>query len=495
MATLYLVAAGGNISAANTWDSVSGGVGGDGPPGAGDTIVCDAASGAAVLVIDAPYTVAGLNTSGGYGTGLFGGTINFANPLTITDDATFRKFTAIGAGSNILAGGTSSFLGGSALPLTTTDWSGFVGTVIFNAAAGAPTWEVFDDLGLMTLPNVEINNAGVGGFMYSGSYPLRCGNLTITAGKLDMNNKGAYLTGNLTTTAGTWTTIDDPTDFDRRIHFIGATTHAVSMAQAVGVIGEIYIGTGSTVALGANQAYASKLSGPGSLTGTTGVFHVTDNAVGGSDNFFGFNAAPVPEAWTGTLACHVSVEDTITSPGGNIYPATDKNVTIQSSSAHAMVWDGRIHCLGAGTITVQGTGAGDIMTVDVAGGNWRTGPTGKLQLGTSAANTGSGIVDLGCGLHKVGSGGIVRGNAANAANALDFGSSTVECVATGTVDGTGITCTNTLGVVSGGTVSNVDLTGQPVLLHIYPVGGAGNVNVTQLASLMRAQPFASVNVA
>ncbi|MBE3087622.1 MAG: hypothetical protein IMZ71_00660 [Chloroflexi bacterium] len=57
----------------------------------------------------------------------------------------------------------------------------------------------------------------------------------------------------------------------------------------------------------------------------------------------------------------------------------------------------------------------------------------------------------------------------------------------GILDGASGASTNTSAVVIGGTVNNVDLTGQTALLHLYPAAASagGNVNVTELSPLIQ----------
>lgn len=103
---------------------------------------------------------------------------------------------------------------------------------------------------------------------------------------------------------------------------------------------------------------------------------------------------------------------------------------------------------------------------------------GDVLLGGAAISKGGGQFAAGTGQHKVRNINVQAvGDAAE--DLLDFGNATLYV--TGTIEGAGIdTFQNTGGVVIGGTVDNVDLTGQGELLHINPVAGAGNTNVRQV---------------
>jgi len=243
---LYLVAAGGNISAAATWDLHSGGTGGDGPPGVTTKIVCDAGSGAAVLTIDTPTTIGELHTNGDYLTGKFAGTINFAQQLTIAGDASFEKFTPTGSANIVQTAGAPIFPGKQEAPYTAVDWSAYTGTINLNHSSGTIDWEITDDLEALILPNLAVNNLGVDAFVLSAQRELRCGTLTLTAGVLNMSSKDLYLTGNLTTisTLGFTWTVSGST-----VYFVGSNEHAVSMSAGIEAPSVIDMGAGSRLTL------------------------------------------------------------------------------------------------------------------------------------------------------------------------------------------------------------------------------------------------------
>lgn len=133
--------------------------------------------------------------------------------------------------------------------------------------------------------------------------------------------------------------------------------------------------------------------------------------------------------------------------------------------------------IGTAELQIYGTSAGELATVDMTDFGLTA---GDVTIGEAAANDKGGSLDLGGGNHKI-SGTLKGGDAANAANNhLNFGTGRTELA--GLIDGDLIdNMLNTSGVVVGGTINNVDLTGQTPLLHLYPaVAGSGNTNVTEL---------------
>lgn len=271
---------------------------------------------------------------------------------------------------------------------------------------------------------------------------------------------GLFLTGTITNTAdGMWTM---------------EGTHDLSWNSSGAAIQNLVIANGATVSLVGTTWVGDSLNVAGTLTGGS-VLIISQASAGW---------------WTqsGTVtATSIEILNVNTAPGGAIALTGGGLIRFDATSNKSITMDASLST--TGTLRIDGNGAGLKQTVDMAGNALAV--NGTLTLGDDNS-TGSGILLLGNGTHHIGS--LVDGNAANDANAFAFERSLVYL--SGAMDGDNIAFTNTVGVVIGGDIDNVDLTGQTPILHIYPnSGGGGNTNVTELAGIPQGETSISVGVA
>jgi len=118
-------------------------------------------------------------------------------------------------------------------------------------------------------------------------------------------------------------------------------------------------------------------------------WHGTVNA-GDADAHLAINAGA--SGWwgttDGTVAVDLDVFNTASPPGADIV-LQDKSWLVQTTSSKTLTLGGSNCYLGTGTLDIYGTGAGDLMVLDIAGGRLTC---GQIRLGTTAANTGSGVL-------------------------------------------------------------------------------------------------------
>ena len=96
----------------------------------------------------------------------------------------------------------------------------------------------------------------------------------------------------------------------------------------------------------------------------------------------------------------------------------------------------------------------------------------------TATKSDYGKIDLGTGRHTF-TDLLRKATNTSSSHEVDFGSS--HTTLAGTIDGTNIVADNTNACVAGGTIDDVDLSGKPALMHIYPASaGSNNVNVTEV---------------
>ncbi len=139
-------------------------------------------------------------------------------------------------------------------------------------------------------------------------------------------------------------------------------------------------------------------------------------------------------------------------------------------------WD-----VGSKELAVWHGTAGRFITLDC---NSKRLACGLITPGAAGADK-SGKIIFGSFVHMA---SLADADALNLANAVDFMSAYIEL--SGTFDGDNITCKNSGGGPSpsriiGGTVNNVDLTGETAITHFWPVAAAGNTNVTPLSPSLK----------
>lgn len=142
--------------------------------------------------------------------------------------------------------------------------------------------------------------------------------------------------------------------------------------------------------------------------------------------------------------------------------------------------------VGAGAVSLSSASDNKVSTLDMADHNLTC---GAITLGSAPLRTGS--IDFGSGAHSIG--GIIANDSNNDdENLCNFATSNIAL--SGTIDGENvqvssdtIAFTNTSGVVVGGTITDVDLSGEAALHAFTSVNGGGNTNV--LFSAVTAEDF------
>ena len=191
-------------------------------------------------------------------------------------------------------------------------------------------------------------------------------------------------------------------------------------------------------------------------------------------------------ASTGDVRCNLTTwtgyTGVITTSGSPTpHPTAGPNVVfngglsiVPNAGGHwrSLALDGNTQLVQSKAWTVAGAlDLSDGTLVD-AGGTWTLTDGGSLNTGANTMNplTISGTVRFATGVK---------------ASAINFGRATVAL--TGTLDGTGMTPTNTGAVIVGGTVDDVNAGATTALLHLWPAAtGTGNTNVTELSPSRRA---------
>lgn len=148
------------------------------------------------------------------------------------------------------------------------------------------------------------------------------------------------------------------------------------------------------------------------------------------------------------------------SLGLTIQVSIDATATI-SGDINCGAYDFVPRCAGLGMGTLNLTG-------NLIAGGWR--------LGATAAGGYSITLNLGAGSHQADT--VAKNCPAEAGSVLGFATCTLTL--SDTLDGTGLTPTNTGATVIGGTITDLDLSSTAALLHLFPATlGSGNQNVNE----------------
>lgn len=138
MADRFVIAAGGNWSAAGTWSATDGGAGGAGVPGAGDNACCSNLSGNLVADATSGQVCLDLDFTRGTGyTGTFSST-DTARPITISGSVKFSGGMTLTYSSRVTMNATSG------TKTITSNGKTFPGGLTFNGAGG--TFQLADNL-------------------------------------------------------------------------------------------------------------------------------------------------------------------------------------------------------------------------------------------------------------------------------------------------------------------------------------------------------------
>ncbi len=465
--TIYWVAGGtGAWSGANNWASSSGGAGGSSGhvPGAengsGDTVIFDSSSGAGTATVDANVpsgdtALAELDMD--FGGSSFVGTLAFGTyTIDVDGDCLLAGTLTASAGATLEVSGYFAKIPGMtdlpALLDIELNGTGFVET---------------NDIGGGT---VTVNTAGTHTQIDKALWDEFTLTIGTYRGKSSSPGHGMDVAGNIVRTAGTWQysgTVEQTVSGDVA-HNDGATPLEHIKLGSTGVTSNMtshVYATEITVGLGYEGA---------AITGATVDLHCQPSA---NDKWHQTSAS-------GTIACRYIVMRLNGNVNvGYVYAGdtgSGLKVTQMVTSYTATMTDE--WSAGTKVLAVAAASAGECAKLD-CDGNPLT--CGAIQLGASAG-TQSGQIDFGEGIIDMAS--LTVGHDGNSQNAIAFASAYVKL--SGTFDGNQggtnpPTNTNTKATVVGGLVTELDLTGQAVLQHLWPSSGGANItNVTEISPLL-----------
>ena len=354
------------------------------------------------------------------------------------------------------------------------------GTV--TASSGAQmnvSGDVVKNVGLTLDDNLLIIADG------SGLQTIQCN--SVTGGQLQINNSGTALafddqfwtTWNLASgglyddTGETVTVAGDITSrgqMDGSGKFVMAASGDLNV-NVTGIMTELEVQEGvvATCTTAPTNTYLAKLSGTGQIKGSAPGkvlrMWVTTSPWWSFTGEFGEN-----------LNLGVFVDAGSVGPGADIsIGANNPNARFFSYGLdYSITMDGNLN-LGTGDLAIEHFNtAGKTTTVDMAAYNLIC---ADIKLGSNSVDAYHGAIDFGTGTHQIAS---LAVQGTNKACAVDFGSAYITL--TGTLAGASIAETNTGGVVVGGTVNDVDVSGSSPLLHLYPAtAGTGNTDVTEIS--------------
>jgi len=425
MATQYALT--GDWSADNTWANESGGVAGSGNvPANGDIVVFDSNSGAVTVNVNsnALYTLS---------------MTTYTSTLTLTNN--------IDVDGNIIFGGTITGAGdvscgaeGSVQAALGTDLSGWNGKLVIDGY-GSQALSVDPSI---TLPAVEINKSAGTCTSYKAVSIHSPDGFKLSAGTYNDDGRDHTVAGDIVVDGGTLTSTGEWTmsaDGDLDLSWKRIQEFVVPEGVTCSVV---------------DPSQVRKLTVAGTLTTPASPDDKT------------LWISPAAANWwnvTGTVSCHVGIQNVSYAPGADIV-IEDMNFIVNSVGSTELTLAGVD--LGAGDLKVYGDGAGDSMSLiltgdlacnDVILGDSNSTGHGKLKL-ASTANVNS----------------ILKGHADNSGNEFNLVSASVTL--TGTLDGDNISVLNTDCRIHGGTVQNVNASGTNIIRATDNVtDGDGNVNV------------------
>ncbi len=430
------------------WNAQTDGLGTWGTPGAGDNARFGDDLDGTDCTMDLDKTIAQLDMNGIAGIVPWTGTFTIANTKTLivtgscelegtivhtgslncngaadTDFQTFATHTGVGAIN--LAGGLLLSSGHS--------FAGYTGTITWDGAAAD---SVIDGAN-PSLPDFVVNGAGTLTMTADTAFKsliINAGTFVDGGYSLNFGAGGLFYGGGTVTSTGTWTcTASAEVDFSALIY-----TLAIAANQTVTFIGATTIG---------------KLTGDATTT-IAGASNLTLEAV--VNNFWDFQGTC---SLTGILVIWPNVNR---SNAAKI--TTAGPVQLLGARAGTLTLSGGLDCGSEALLIAADTAGAGFFAVDITGLN-----CGAITLATAADREAKLTLHGICTFAS-----LTAGDPGNDENVFAFERANVTV--TGTFDGDNIAFTNTAGVMSGGTVQNVDLTGEVPLIHFGSPDGT-NTNV------------------
>ncbi len=456
MADQFLAAAGGNWTAATTWESSTGASDDTGPPLGGENTFLQVTSGNCTLDGNS-NALGGLFMDGYEQTLAFG-----ANTIDVDGDCDLA--------------GTITASAGAALEVT-----GY-----FTKLPGEPDLPAALDIELNGTGFVETNNIGGGTVTVNtagthtqldkalwDAFTLTLGTYR---GRSSSPGWGMDVAGDIIRTGGTWMNSGDVQQVAG-----GTGTYNVSLGDVDTPIEHLLLGSTGVKSTLTGNTYAKSVTigaGTGSVA-VDGAFSLRLRVPGASDTFN-------QTAASGAVECNTIGAELTSANISIIYlnaSETISGIVIYSRSGTRTVtmtgeWDA-----GSKGLHIMGSAGVAVAKLDCAG---QALTCGAITLGASGATDRSGQIDFGEGIIDMAS--LAVGGDANADTAIAFASAYIKLSGTfnGNQGGTNPpTNTNTKGVVVGGVVTELDLTGETALLHLWPSSGGANLtNVTELSPLL-----------
>ena len=393
MADQYAVAAGGNWSAATTWESGPGNGDDTGPPLAAEQVLLVVGSGD--VAIDGAT-----NALGSFDSTNYGGTLAVDNALDIDGNAVFGTASAYTGSANITVAG-SIIVGALA------NFSSYTGTLIHDDA-GANV-DALTTNGA-TLPDFQVDNAGVTSFTLQDA--MACGDFTMGAGKFTDGGNTVTFSGDLVvtagapTTTGVWSQASGAGTSTVRWGVSGSPLFKLSVAQDSGdtanittltVIKRFQYGAGAVVLTDGLRLSVSNSPMTGAWTDGTGS---------------------VTTAGTGSIRIITFPDNALVGP-----LSIDVNIQVLSSPGRTLKQAGDWIIGSSKVLQIEPNGNG-VNTFDMNGFGFK----GSITNGDTAALDRSGIVKCGEGIVQIGN--LIDGNAANLANDFQLESCYLECSGT-----------------------------------------------------------------
>jgi len=368
------------------------------------------------------------------GHGAFGGTVSVSGTGDIEVSGNFTKTAGMTFQADIPVelNGTGS--------ITTAGVSG--GDVTVNTAGthqqvDEALWEALE----LVLGTYDQNNQGV---TLVGTFHINGGSYTDGGGTLTIGEHlGATAIGTLTATG--------------LFKMNGGVNRYIAWPHSSKQIPSLEIAAGCT-AVPTDTVWAkTTITGAGNIGNSAETVGIYPDC---SDNF-----------WTLAGTCGSNLEFYATAnrtTGGAFNMANSADIIFRSAVDElSFTADGDI--TGVGTLHVFAHDDGNRVVLDM--------DEYALEATTvtpGRQGKGDGSIDFGSGAHTITN--FARAHADNTANAADFATCTINM--SGTMDGTGITFSNTTGrICNGGTLANIDCSGTNELYAVGCVDGGSNLNV------------------
>ena len=335
----------------------------------------------------------------------------------------------------------------------------------------------------------------------SGSGSMAFGSSTVTASSITLDNiivtaGGGSINANIDVGSSGSLTFSDDTDITGNFEITGGTVtdngHEITINEGnyEGTSGTLN-STGKWIFTNTSQTDLQNVVGlilaeiqitTDSECRLIGDFHtkiatINGDIVNSTDEILSITTATT--AWwgeqTGTVSVPVQVIVASTAPCNNDITLNDKSLTFinpegAGSATTYVVGDMSLGTGGLLIFAYPATGTANLLTLSVSG----TLDAGGVLLGWPVDTyTSSGGLILSDNAHTIAS--LVSGSDDNGLNAIDFNASSMTV--SGTLDGDNITITSDSSTLSGGTITNVDNDGNPIIEATNSVDDGGNVNV------------------